>query len=182
MIVIGVDPSSTSTGYGLVEYESKSVRYIDCGCIRPKTGMKFEDRLVFIFDQFSQILDKYKPSASAVESIFFGKDADSAAKLGQARGVLLLALRKALIPIDHYSPATVKKAIVGSGQASKDRVQFMVMRLLKLDETPISLDASDALGIAICHTRKASNLSSSLTRKRKPEVEALLKRIVRHRK
>tara|TARA_B100000902_G_C27237149_1_gene878061 strand:+ start:974 stop:1408 length:435 start_codon:yes stop_codon:yes gene_type:complete len=144
--------------------------------------MKFEDRLVFIFDQFSQILDKYKPSASAVESIFFGKDADSAAKLGQARGVLLLALRKALIPIDHYSPATVKKAIVGSGQASKDRVQFMVMRLLKLDEMPISLDASDALGIAICHTRKASNLSSSLTRKRKPEVEALLKRIVRHRK
>ena len=182
MIVIGVDPSSTSTGYGLVEYESKTVRYIDCGCIRPKAGMNFEDRLVFIFDQFSQILDKYKPSASAVESTFFGKDADSAAKLGQARGVLLLALRKAFIPIDDYSPATVKKSIAGSGQASKVRVQFMVMRLLKLDEMPNSLDASDALGIAICHTRKAPDLSSSLPRKRRPEIEALLKRVVRRRK
>ena len=179
MIVIGVDPSSTSTGYGLIEYDSKKVRYIDCGCIRPKARMKFEDRLVYIFDQFSQVLDQYKPSESAVESTFFGKDADSAAKLGQARGVLLLALRKALIPIGHYSPTTVKKSIVGSGQASKESVQFMVSRQLKLEEVPITLDASDALGIAMCHTRKLTIATSGKASKRKPEIEALLKKMVR---
>jgi len=141
--------------------------------------MKFEDRLVYIFDQFTQVLNEYKPSESAVESTFFGKDADSAAKLGQARGVLLLALRKASIPIEHYSPATVKKSIVGSGQASKERVRFMVARLLKLKEIPTTLDASDALGIAICHTRKSTIATSDQARKRKPEVEDLLKKMVR---
>ena len=141
--------------------------------------MKFEDRLVYIFDQFTQVLNEYKPSESAVESTFFGKDADSAAKLGQARGVLLLALRKASIPVEHYSPASVKKSIVGSGQASKERVQFMVARLLKMKETPSPLDASDALGIAICHTRKSTIATSNQPRKRRPEVEALLKKMVR---
>ena len=179
MIVIGVDPSSTCTGYGLIEYDSKRTRYLNCGCIRPKARMKFEDRLVYIFDQFTQVLNEYKPSESAVESTFFGKDADSAAKLGQARGVLLLALRKASIPVEHYSPATVKKSIVGSGQASKERVRFMVARLLKLKEIPTTLDASDALGIAICHTRKSTIATSDQARKRKPEVEALLKKMVR---
>tara|TARA_B100001250_G_scaffold82207_2_gene67868 strand:- start:1767 stop:2195 length:429 start_codon:yes stop_codon:yes gene_type:complete len=141
--------------------------------------MKFEDRLVYIFDQFTQVLNEYKPSESAVESTFFGKDADSAAKLGQARGVLLLALRKASIPVEHYSPASVKKSIVGNGQASKERVQFMVARLLKMKEIPSPLDASDALGIAICHTRKSMIATSDQSRKRKPEVEALLKKMVR---
>lgn len=179
LIIIGVDPSSTVTGYGLIEYDSKKMHYIHCGCIRPKAKMKFEDRLVYIFDEFAKVLDEYKPSESAVESTFFGKDADSAAKLGQARGVLLLALRKATIPIEHYSPATVKKSIVGSGRASKERVQFMVTRLLKLEKIPASLDASDALGIAICHTRKSSIVNSNGSTKRKPAVDLLLKKMVR---
>lgn len=179
MIVIGVDPSSTSTGYGVLEYGKKQSKYIDCGCIRPKSGQAFEDRLVFIYERMQEILKEFKPDESAIESTFFGKDADAAAKLGQARGVLLLALRQASLPIGHYSPAAVKKSVAGNGRATKERVQFMVARTLGLSELPKPLDASDALAIAMCHLRRPELALQGHGKKRRPEVEALLKRVVR---
>lgn len=179
MLVVGVDPSSTSTGYGLIEYGKRQCKYIDCGCIRPKSGLAFEDRLVFIYDRMREVLRDFAPQQAAVESTFFGKDADAAAKLGQARGVLLLALRQAHLPVEHYTPASVKKSVAGNGRASKERVQFMVARLLGLRELPAPLDASDALAIALCHLRRPDVALQGVQKQRHPEVEALLKRVVR---
>ena len=107
--------------------------------------MDFEDRLVFMHDQLCEIIASNTPQQAAIESTFFGKDANATARLGEARGVLVLAARKAGLPIAHYAPAEVKKAVVGRGQATKEQVQFMIKRLLDLKEMPRPLDASDAL-------------------------------------
>ena len=180
MIVLGIDPSSISTGYGLIEeVRQRQCRYLDCGCIRPSAGLAFEDRLVFIYDHLTQLLKECPPDAVAVESTFFGKDADAAAKLGQARGVILLAARKAGQPISHYPPAEVKKAVVGHGRATKEQVRFMVCRILALKEVPKPLDASDALAIALCHLYQPARQLPSLSSKRRPEIEALLQRVVK---
>ena len=180
MIVLGIDPSSISTGYGLIEeVRQRQYRYLGCGCIRPNAGLAFEDRLVFIYDRLTQLLKECPPDAVAVESTFFGKDADAAAKLGQARGVILLAARKAGQPISHYPPAEVKKAVVGHGRATKEQVRFMVCRILSLKEVPKPLDASDALAIALCHLYQPARRLPSISSKRRPEIEALLQRVVK---
>lgn len=178
MIVLGVDPSSTSAGYGFIEYENRKTRFIACGCIRPKAD-EFEDRLVYIFDEMTRLIGEYAPDQGAIESTYFGKDATAAAKLNQARGGLLIAMRKAGLPITDYTPATVKKAVASNGQATKEQVQYMVTRSLALKEMPKPLDASDALAIALCHTQRSSQIAFAGKGQRKPEVEALLSRMVR---
>ena len=178
MLVLGVDPSSTSTGYGFVEYSKRKARYVDCGCIRPKED-EFEDRLVFIFDEMTRLIGEYSPDEGAIETTFFGKDATAAAKLGQARGCLIVAMRKAGLSIAHYTPTMVKKSVTGNGQATKQQVQFMVARNLDLKERPKPLDASDALAIALCHTQQSVRVLSESRGQRKPEIEALLSRMVR---
>ena len=178
MIILGVDPSSTSAGYGFIEYKNREARFISCGCIRAK-GDDFEDRLVKIYDEMARLIGKFAPDEGVIESTFFGKDATAAAKLNQARGALLIVMRKAGLPITNYTPATVKKAVAGNGQAAKEQVQFMVMRTLGLKELPKPLDASDALAIALCHTRRSDQLAMTSKGQRKPEVEALLSRMVR---
>ena len=178
MIVLGVDPSSRSTGYGFIEYTQRKARFIACGCIRPRED-EFEDRLVHIFDEMTRLIGEYAPDEGAIESTFFGKDADAAAKLGQARGGLIIAMRKASLPISHYTPATVKKSVAGNGQAPKEQVQFMVTRSLVLKEVPKPLDASDALAIALCHTQRSGRVIRAGKGQRKPEIEALLSRMVR---
>ena len=141
--------------------------------------MAFEDRLVFIYDRLGEIIDEYAPDQAAIESTFFGKDADAAAKLGQARGVLLLGLRKADLSIASYTPAQVKKSVAGSGQASKEQVQYMITKLLSLKEVPRPLDASDALAIALCHTFRPELRLPQGQNRRRPEVEELLRRMKR---
>jgi crossover junction endodeoxyribonuclease RuvC len=179
LIVIGIDPSSTSTGYGLIDADQRQTRYLDCGCIRPPIHTSFEDRLVFLYDNLTELIKVNQPDEAAVESTFFGKDAVAAFKLGQARGVLLLALRQAGLPISHYTPATVKKAIAGNGQATKDQVRYMIVQMLQLKEVPKPLDASDALAISLCHIHQDKFRSLGTSVQRKPEIEALLKRVVR---
>ncbi|MCY3669221.1 MAG: crossover junction endodeoxyribonuclease RuvC [Gemmatimonadetes bacterium] len=178
MLVLGVDPSSTSTGYGFVEYSKRKARYVACGCIRPKEDA-FEDRLVYMFDEMTRLIDEYAPDEGAIETTFFGKDATAAAKLGQARGVLIVAMRKAGLPIAHYTPAVVKRSVTGNGQATKQQVQFMVARRLGLEEVPKPLDASDALAIVLCHTQQSGRVLCEGRGQRKPEIEALLSRMVR---
>ena len=112
-----------------------------------------------------------------MESSFYGKDPDAAGKLGQAHGVLSLAVRKAGFSVVRYTPAEVKKAVVGNGQATKEQVQFMVAKLLRLSEIPGPLDASDALAVALCHGHRRGPLLNTPRAQRKPEVEALLKRV-----
>lgn len=178
MLVLGVDPSSTVTGYGFVEYSKRKARYVACGCIRPKEDA-FEDRLVYMFDEMTRLIGDYAPDEGAIETTFFGKDATAAAKLGQARGVLIVAMRKAGLPIAHYTPAVVKRSVTGNGQATKQQVQFMVARRLGLEEVPKPLDASDALAIALCHTQQSGRVLCEGQGQRKPEIEALLSRMVR---
>lgn len=178
MLVLGVDPSSTSTGYGFVEYSKRKARYVACGCIRPREG-EFEDRLVYMFDEMTRLIGEYAPNQGALETTFFGKDAKAVAKLGQARGALIIAMRKAGLPIADYAPTMVKRSVTGNGQATKQQVQFMVARTLGLKEPPTSLDASDALAIALCHTQQSGRVLRESRGQRKPEVEALLSRMVR---
>jgi crossover junction endodeoxyribonuclease RuvC len=139
--------------------------------------MIFEDRLVFMYDRLGEIIDGAAPQQVAVETTFFGKDANAAARLGEARGVLVLAARKAGLPVAHYTPAEVKKAVVGRGRATKEQVQFMIARLLSLSEVPRPLDASDALAIALCHLHQPGFNPHQVGRQRKLEIEALLRRV-----
>ena len=161
-----------------MEYSKRKARYVACGCIRPKEDA-FEDRLVYMFDEMTRIIGECAPDEGAIETTFFGKDATAAAKLGQARGVLIIAMRKAGLPIAHYTPAVVKRSVTGNGQATKQQVQFMVARSLGLKERPKPLDASDALAIALCHTQQSGRVLCEGRGQRKPEIEALLSRMVR---
>ena len=179
MLVLGLDPSSTSTGYGLVRRdEGRPLTYIDCGCIRPPTGCDFAERLETLYEELRKLLDATPPDSVALESSFYGRDADAAAKLGEARGVLRLALRQAKLETVLYTPAEVKKAVAGNGQATKEQVQTMVARLLKMEQPPTSLDASDALAVAVCHLHRGSrSAAAEVAGSRRPEVEALLRRV-----
>jgi crossover junction endodeoxyribonuclease RuvC len=139
----------------------------------------FAARLQTMYDGLVALLDTQRPDAVALESSFYGRDPDAAAKLGEARGVLRLALVQAGFDTVLYTPAQVKKAVAGNGQATKEAVQGMVGRLLKMAELPRPLDASDALAVAICHLhRGAATKASAGGSRRRPEVEALLRRVV----
>ena len=153
---------------------------MECGCIRPPCGQTFEDRLVFIYDHLSKLTSAITPDAVAVESAFYGKDAKAAAKLEGTRGVILLALKKAGLPIAQYTPAEVKKAVVGHGQATKEQVQFMIVKILSLNEIPRPLDASDALALALCHAHDLDFRSPQKIPLARPEIHALLKRMNMH--
>ncbi|MBT6147820.1 MAG: crossover junction endodeoxyribonuclease RuvC [Gemmatimonadetes bacterium] len=177
MLVLGLDPSTTSTGYGLVDGDGRhAATCIDCGCFRPPRKVSFDQRLRVIFDGVNEVLRTHRPDAVALESSFYGKDADAAAKLGEARGVLRLAANLAGLEAVLYSPAEVKKALTGSGQATKESVQYMVAQTLKMKELPRPLDASDALAVAVCHLHRPG-VGTSDGRARKPEIEALLRRV-----
>jgi crossover junction endodeoxyribonuclease RuvC len=179
LIVLGIDPSSTATGYGLVELDSRSCRFLQCGCIRAPSNRTLAERLALIYERLGEVVATAAPHAAAIETSFYGKDPDAASKLGEARGVVRLVLHQAGLEVAHYSPSEVKKAVVGRGQATKEQVQFMVAKLLKLKELPRPLDASDALAVALCHVHQSASQITSAPARRKPEVEALLKRVVR---
>ncbi len=160
--------------------EGRALTLVDCGCIRPPKGAgDFAGRLAVLDDGLAELLSRSRPEAVALESSFYGRDADAAAKLGEARGVLRLRLHKAGYSPALYSPAEVKKAVVGNGQATKEQVQSMVARLLRMDELPTPLDASDALAVAVCHLHRSRRPSAmEAVGVRKPEVQALLRRVV----
>jgi crossover junction endodeoxyribonuclease RuvC len=180
LIILGVDPSSTSTGYGILDGRRRRFRYVTCGCIRPRRGEALEDRLVLLHERLAAVIAEHRPDVAAIERTFVGRDATAAAILGQARGVLLLALRQAGLPVSHYTPAEVKKAVVGNGQATKEQVQFMVTKLLGLPAAPVPLDASDALAVGLCHAfQVGQRLPSTKDRPSRPEIDALLRRMVR---
>lgn len=149
MKILGIDPGSRLTGYGILEESIQGYKYIASGSIRIK-GDYFPDRLKQIFDGILEIVDKYQPDQMAIEQVFMHKNADSALKLGQARGAAICAVQTKVIPVFEYAARQVKQAVVGKGAADKVQVQHMVKILLNV-QGELSLDASDALGIAICH-------------------------------
>lgn len=149
MRIFGIDPGSTVTGYGIIAIEGNRLRHIDNGIIRPKSSAPYPDRLALIYESLVKLLHQFTPTTVAVEEVFVAKNVRSALHLGQARGVAILAATQAGLPIHEFSTRTVKQAIVGYGNATKEQIQMMTARLLHLPEQA-AVDAADALAVAIC--------------------------------
>lgn len=154
MIVLGVDPGTLITGYGVIESRNGALRVLDCDAIRNQSGKAMPERLKVIFERLRGVIDLYHPDELALETAFYGKNAQSALKLGHARGVAMLAAVTSQIPTTEYSPREVKKAVVGTGAASKDQVQYMVRSMLRMRTTPKYYDTTDALAVALCHLHR----------------------------
>lgn len=150
MLVIGIDPGSRYTGFGIIRKSGATFEHVTSGRINATGADQFLDRLEIIYQGLTNVLDEWKPEQAAVESIFMAKNAMSSLKLGHARGVALLALQHANLDLNEYAPTSVKQAITGSGRATKDQMKQMIRVLLKLKVTPAE-DAADALAVAICH-------------------------------
>ena len=155
MITLGIDPGTAITGYGLVREQDDRLVLVDCGVITTAAGQALSLRLQAIYQGLTELVHRFQPGAAAVEEIFFSRNARTALAVGHARGVTLLALADAGLPIAEYKPMQVKQAIAGYGGADKQQVQEMVRLLLDLDRVPQPDDAADALAIAICHIHAA---------------------------
>ena len=155
MIILGVDPGTLRTGYGVIELNGGMKKVRSCDVITNEIANTMPVRLKGIYDAICGIMDTYHPDLMAIETAFYGKNAQSALKLGQARGVIMLAAVERDIPIHEYSPREVKKALVGHGNASKQQVQFMIKSLLKLKNIPKGFDTTDALAVAMCHLQRS---------------------------
>ena len=151
MRIIGLDPGTATTGYGIIDGIDGAVTAVAYGVIRTKPRLPMPQRLQLIFEELNALLAAYKPEAAAVEKLFFGKNVTTAITVGQARGVLLLALANAGLSVAEYEPARIKEAITGYGSADKPQMQLMVRHLLDLEETPRPDDAADGLAVALTH-------------------------------
>ena len=159
MRVLGIDCGTEYTGYGVVElgHDGKLI-CLTCGAIKLSTRDTMPARLATIFDRLSKIILEQRPDNVAIEDVFYALNVKSALKLGQVRGVAMLAASTAGLDVSEYSPLSIKSAVVGYGKAEKHQVQHMVTRLLNLAETPEPADAADALAIAICHLHTSATL------------------------
>ncbi|NLI47958.1 MAG: crossover junction endodeoxyribonuclease RuvC [Acidobacteria bacterium] len=151
MRVIGIDPGSEATGYGVIEHRNNRLTALAWGVVRPRGAATFSAGLRQIHEGLRQVLAAYPPDFAAVGDVFFAANPRSALKLGQARGAILLGLELANVPVVSYTPLAVKKALVGYGRAEKEQVRGMVLLLLGLRGQELPLDASDALAVALCH-------------------------------
>lgn len=158
-LILGIDPGSRVTGYGIIKAVGNKQEYITSGCIRTTEKATLPERLDVIFQGVSQIINEYVPTELAIERIFMARSPESALKLGHARGVAIVAAVSQGLPVYEYEARKIKQAVVGSGAADKSQMQHMVKTLLNLSKKPQS-DAADALAIAICH----NNIQLSLGR------------------
>jgi crossover junction endodeoxyribonuclease RuvC len=152
MIILGVDPGTLITGFAVIEVEHGTHSVLAYDVVKNKSDRSMPIRLRHIYDRLCRIINQYHPDEFVIETAFYGKNAQSALKLGHARGVSILAAVNYQIPTTEYSPREVKKAVAGSGAATKQQIQFMVKSQLKLNDVPKFFDASDALAIALCHS------------------------------
>ncbi|HHW55572.1 MAG: crossover junction endodeoxyribonuclease RuvC [bacterium] len=159
MLVLGIDPGTATTGYGIIEVTGHEYSMVDYGCIKTSPRLGVPQRLEELYRQMGQLLTTYKPAVVAVEELFFNKNVRTALAVGQARGVVLLAAAAQDIEVVEYTPLQVKQGVVGYGRATKKQVQEMVKILLKLDKLPRPDDAADALAIAICYAHELPFLS-----------------------
>jgi crossover junction endodeoxyribonuclease RuvC len=154
--IFGIDPGSDRTGYGCVQMSASRHDLVVCGCLSAPSGSPLPDKLRHIHAGLVRLLAAHQPDCVAIENIFHARNVRSALTLGHARGVALLAASEAGLPIFEYTPAEVKRAVVGFGRAEKQQVQHMIKILLGLDAVPTPHDAADALAIAICHLHSAT--------------------------
>jgi len=156
-VIIGIDPGSRVTGYGLVEMRGSGIVYVGSGAIKVKASDPMPLRLAAIKRGLDEVLREYSPSAMAVEEVFVAKNPRSALKLGQARGIAILAAAEAGIGVFEYSPREVKGSVTGAGSAHKSQVGAMIVRLLRPDHEPSCEDETDALAVAFCHALRAGS-------------------------
>jgi crossover junction endodeoxyribonuclease RuvC len=154
--ILGIDPGSRLTGYGIIEISGRHCKYVASGCVRV-TGATIPEKLQQIFEGLTDIIEQYHPEQVAVEMVFMARNPDSALKLGQARGAAIVAAVRYQLPVSEYSARQVKQAVVGKGAADKLQVQHMVKRLLNLPASP-QADAADALAVALCHAHTQQSL------------------------
>jgi crossover junction endodeoxyribonuclease RuvC len=164
--ILGIDPGSRLTGYGLIDAEGGHSRYVASGCLQVG-GDSLSDKLGLIFRELSELMSEYRPQHFAIESVFMHRNAGSALKLGQARGAAICAAVMQELPVAEYAPREIKLSVVGRGGADKQQVQHMVRVLLNLSDVP-QADAADALAVALCHSfrQKALGRVSSARRLR----------------
>lgn len=175
MRVLGIDPGSEKTGWGVVEGSGRRYRLVDYGTVKAGPRERFAARLLKISEGVEDLLTRFEPDVCAVEEAFFAVNAKTALKLGQVRGVVLVAAERAGVEIAEYAPRLVKQTVVGYGAAEKHQVQEMVRVLLSLKSPPSPLDASDALAVAICHFHHAGLIQRTSSKPAaRVQLEALL--------
>lgn len=158
MRILGIDPGYGITGFGLIEAQRGQARLLRCGAITTPAGAEFSARLEMIYEDMRQLLAVTQPEAVAIEELFFGHNVTTGIGVAQSRGVILLAIRQAGVPVFQYKPMQVKQAVVGYGNATKRQVMDMTRRILRLETVPKPDDAADAIAIALCHARSSTSL------------------------
>lgn len=160
MIILGIDPGYATTGFGLISAERGHYALLQYGTITTPTGLTFPQRLNILFEDVTRLLEVTKPEAVAVEELFWGHNITTGIGVSHGRGVILLAIERADVPLFEYTPMQVKQAVVGYGKAEKRQVMDMTRRFLKMDRLPRPDDAADAIAIALCHARSSTSLLS----------------------
>jgi crossover junction endodeoxyribonuclease RuvC len=182
--VFGIDPGSARTGYGCVETDGSRHRIVTCGAISTPVDASFSEKLLQIHSRLVELIAEFQPESVAIENIFYATNVRSALKLGHARGVAMLAAAEAGLPVIEYTPAEIKRAVVGYGRAEKPQVQHMVKLLLGLAVVPSPHDAADALAVAICHVHsqrpvRAANVAPPILRDRRTGESTVWRRPAR---
>jgi crossover junction endodeoxyribonuclease RuvC len=154
MRILGVDPGTVVTGYGVIDVEGSNLSLVEYGVVSMASSLTLPARLERIYLRLAEVIEATMPDEFAIESAFYSKNVQSTLKLGHARGVSILAAQLRQIPTAEYAPSEVKRSVTGNGSASKEQVEFMVMALLTMTEQQEPLDATDALAVALCHGRK----------------------------
>ena len=162
MRILGIDPGYGIIGFGLIDAQRSNYRFVNCGAITTPPNTEFSWRLEVIYNDMTELLRVARPDAVAIEELFFGQNVTTGINVAQSRGVILLAIRQAGLPIFEYKPMQVKQAVVGYGNATKHQVQDMTKRLLHLNAMPKPDDAADAIAIALCHARSSTSLLSQI--------------------
>ncbi len=159
MIVLGIDPGSRFTGYGVVEVEGSREQIVEFGVLRLETKANHQLRLKEVYDRISEVAARLCPDECAIEMPIYGQNPQSMLKLGRAQAAAMMAVLNRSVPVTEYTPKEVKKSVTGRGNASKEQVWYMVRAILSLenDEEPMMLDASDALAVGLCHAHRLSN-------------------------
>jgi crossover junction endodeoxyribonuclease RuvC len=170
MIILGIDPGSRITGFGLIDNQANRIAYITSGNIRV-SGDSLPQRLGYIFSAIDEVIREHRPCQMGIENVFMARNPDSALKLGQARGAAICAAHRAGLEIAEYAPREIKQALVGSGAANKEQVQHMVKRLLGIQQE-LQADEADGLAIAICHaqfhaSRQKTGIDPALLKRRR---------------
>lgn len=164
MVILGIDPGYAIVGWGVVRYESNRFKTLDFGAVTTPARMHFADRLEKIYDGIDFLLSQYKPEALSIEKLFFNTNQKTAIDVAQARGVILLAAKKAGVEVFEYTPLQVKQSVVGYGRAEKKQVQEMTRVILNLNAVPKPDDTADALALAICHGHASGSALGRLLR------------------